>query len=126
MHKSRLGALIIDCQTDDLQREAQFWSAAMGAPPEVPEAQQNPRYIRLEGSAGEVPVLLQAVDHPSRVHLDIETDNIEAEVERLESLGAEVVERLERWTVMQAPSGHRFCVIGAGRHGFDEQANVWA
>ena len=93
---------------------------------EAEGAQRNPRYVRLEGLASEVPMLLQAVDHPSRVHLDIETDDIEAEVKRLVTLGAEVVERLERWTVMQAPSGHRFCVIGAARPGFDEQANVWA
>jgi hypothetical protein len=126
MHKSRLGALIVDCQTDDLLREAKFWGAAIGGTPEAEGAQRNPRYVRLEGLASEVPMLLQAVDHPSRVHLDIETDDIEAEVKRLVTLGAEVVERLERWTVMQAPSGHRFCVIGAARPGFDEQANVWA
>ena len=126
MHKSRLGAIIVDCQTEDLHRDAQFWGAAMGATPEAPEAQHNPRYVRLAGLAAEVPILLQSVDHPSRVHLDIETDDIDAEVKRLESLGAEVVERMERWTVMQAPSGHRFCVIGASRPGFDEHANVWA
>jgi hypothetical protein len=32
---------------------------------------------------------------------------------------------MERWTVMEAPSKHRFCIINAGRAGFDEQANVW-
>ncbi len=30
VHKSRLGTVIIDCQTDDLQREARFWGAALG------------------------------------------------------------------------------------------------
>ena len=35
---------------------------------------------------------VQTVDHPSRVHLDIETDDIEAEVRRLEGLGAKTVQ----------------------------------
>ena len=70
-------------------------------------------------------VILQKVEHPSWIHIDIETDDIEAEVRRLEKLGATVVEKMERWTVMEAPSKHRFCIIGARRDGFDEQANVW-
>ena len=46
-------------------------------------------------------------------------------MKRLEALGASVVERMERWTVMEAPSKHRFCIIGARREGFEEQANAW-
>jgi hypothetical protein len=46
-------------------------------------------------------------------------------VKRLEALGATVVEIMERWTVMEAPSKHRFCVIGTRRDGFDEKANAW-
>ncbi len=34
---------------------------------------------------------VQQVDHPSRVHLDIETNDIAAEVKRLERLGAKVI-----------------------------------
>jgi hypothetical protein len=55
------------------------------------------------------------VDHESRVHIDIETDDIPAEVARLEQLGASVVDRLERWVVMRAPSGQRFCVVRVQR-----------
>lgn len=125
MHKSRLGALVVDCQTDDLFEEAVFWSAALGAPAESQGGQINQKYVRLEGRRGDVQVLLQLVAHPSRVHLDIETDDIEAEVQRLQTIGAKVVNRLEKWVVMEAPSGHRFCVIGPVRAGFDETANVW-
>ncbi len=123
MHKSRLGALIIDCQTDDLQREAEFWSAALGG--EIFRPDDDGRYVDILGDADDPHIMLQRVEHPSRVHLDIETDDIAAEVERLERLGAGVVEKLERWTVMQAPSGHRFCVILRRRDGFDERANRW-
>jgi len=123
MHKSRLGALIVDCQTDDLAREAEFWSAALGG--EIRRPEGDGRYIDIVGDAREPHVILQRVEHASRVHLDIETDDIEAEVARLERLGASVVEKLERWTVMQAPSGHRFCIIGPRRADFESRANSW-
>ena len=125
MHKSRLGALIIDCRTQDLRKSAKFWSEALGLAAESPQAQKNPNYIKLETRSEEPQVLLQQVDHPSRVHLDIETDNVSAEVKRLESLGATVIDELERWTVMEAPSGHRFCVINAVRADFQQHANRW-
>ena len=58
---------------------------------------------------------VQKVDHPSRVHLDIETDDIEAEVRRLEAMGAKKVEQVHSWWVMEAPTGQRFCVVKASR-----------
>jgi predicted enzyme related to lactoylglutathione lyase len=125
MHKSRLGALVIDCRTDDLSREAAFWSAALGTAAESPRAQENERYVRLDAGARGIQVLLQRVDHDSRVHLDIESDDIGAEVRRLEGLGATVVERLAEWVVMQAPSGQRFCVISSLGGDFDSAANRW-
>jgi len=70
-------------------------------------------------------VILQAVDHPSRVHIDIETDDVEAEVARLEKLGAKRLGTVKRWVVMEAPSGHRFCVVRPQRSGFPGGANVW-
>jgi len=70
-------------------------------------------------------VQLQRVEHESRVHLDIETDDIPAEVARLEKLGASVVKKLERWVVMQAPSGQRFCVVRAQRPLWPKDANTW-
>ena len=109
MHRSGLCGMIIDCQTDDLQREARFWSQALGYA--LPEKQPDDTYIALDVPEGRPYIELQAVDHPSRVHLDLRTDDMQAEVARLEKLGAELVERKEHWTIMQAPSGHRFCVI---------------
>ena len=126
MHKSRLGALVVDCESENLFEYAEFWGAALGSEPESQEGQINQRYVRLNGGrASEVQVILQKVDHPSRVHFDIETDDIEAEVKRLLSLGAKVVERMEKWVIMEAPSKHRFCVIGPIRSDFEENANIW-
>ena len=73
----------------------------------------------------EISVQIQRVDHESRIHLDIETDDIPAEVARLEKLGAIVDTRKERWVVMRAPSGQRFCVVRVQRDGFPEGAVKW-
>ncbi len=70
-------------------------------------------------------MILQDIEHPSRIHLDIETDDRDAELQRLESIAATGVEAMARWTVMQVPSGHRCCIIGLRRVGFDEKANTW-
>ena len=125
MHKSRLGALVVDCQSEHLFEYAEFWGAVLGSEPEAQESQINQRYVRLNGTPSEAQVILQKVDHPSRVHFDIETDDIEAEVKRVLSLGAEIVERMEKWVIMEAPSKHRFCVIDPIRPDFEENANVW-
>ncbi len=123
MHKSRLGTVIIDCNTDDLEREARFWGQALGGSTENHHSEG--RYIDVQGNPADPHVILQKVEHSSWIHIDIETDDIEAEVNRLEGLGAIVVEKMERWTVMEAPSKHRFCIIGPRREGFAENANVW-
>ena len=68
---------------------------------------------------------MQQVAHASRVHMDIETDDIEAEVRRLEALGAKQVERIQTWCVLEAPTGQRFCVVRVQRRDFAERANVW-
>ena len=68
---------------------------------------------------------VQTVSHPSRVHLDIETDDIEAEVRRLEALGARRVRAVHSWWVMEAPTGQRFCVVRAASARFALEANTW-
>ena len=124
MHKSRLGNVVIDCQTDDLLSEARFWSSALGYPlPQDLDATSN--FIQLATPPGEVQVIIQRVRHEPRAHLDIETNSIESEIARLERLGATVVSRKDRWVVMQAPSGHRFCVGSPYRGGFEQGANTW-
>ncbi len=124
MHKSRLGNIVIDCQTNDLLSEAHFWSSALGYP--LPrDLGTTSNFIQLVTPPGEVQVIIQRVRHEARAHLDIETDSIESEVARLEHLGATVVSRNDEWVVMQAPSGHRFCVGGPYRGGFEQGANPW-
>lgn len=124
MHRSRLGNITIDCQTDDLLSAAQFWSSALGCPlPDDLDASSG--FIKLVTPPGDLQVIVQRVSHQSRAHLDIETDSIESEIARLERLGAAVVAHKDGWVVMQAPSGHRFCVGSPYRDGFDQSANTW-
>jgi hypothetical protein len=126
MHKSRLGQIIIDCGTGDIDAAAAFWGAALGAPTRRLKSPEDAAYRMIEGPPEEPRILLQSVDHPSRVHLDIETNDVEAEVRRLEALGARRIVQVRTWWVMEAPSGHRFCVLPPQRPDFDTaEANRW-
>ena len=108
MHRSRINGLLIDCKTDDIDTAAQFWATALGRPVDMKHPGTRGNYRMLETPPDEVSVQIQRVDHESRVHIDIETDDIPAEVARLEKLGAKVDERKERWVIMRAPTGQRF------------------
>ena len=102
MHHSRLCSLVLDCEDGD------------------------GKYAVLETARDELRVLLQRVDHASRVHLDIETDDLEAEASRLEALGATRIAFVhDRWWVMEAPTGHRFCVVGRQGEVFGPSVNRW-
>ncbi len=125
MHRSRLAGLIIDCQTDDLAGAAAFWSAALGLPARPLAGPENAGYVGLGESRGPLHVEVQRVEHPSRVHLDIEADDVEAEVQRLEGLGAKRVQQVRTWWVMEAPTGQRFCVVRAQSKDFADGANEW-
>ncbi len=125
MHRSRLGGLIIDCNTDDLEEAASFWTQALGYESLDSSDPDDENYVSLKTGPADLAIELQKVSHPSRVHIDIETDNVEAEVKRLEKLGARRVEQVSSWWVMEAPSGHRFCVIREQKPAFLESANQW-
>ena len=125
MHKSKLAGFIIDCKTDELQQAAEFWSAALGMKLQELPGSEGEKYVRLQDSVNGLHVEVQSVDHESRVHLDIETDELDAEISRMQALGAEVVERVRSWCVMQAPTGQRFCIVKKCTDNFEEQANEW-
>ena len=110
MHHSRLAGFIIDCKDANLDQATRFWSAALGMPP---AGADDANYIRLDASARDLQMEVQRVPHDSRVHLDIESDDVEAEVARLEKLGARRLENVKTWVVLEAPTGQRFCVIRA-------------
>lgn len=121
-HAARIGVVVIDCQTEDLTEATAFWSAALGKAGKIDE---RGKYAVFDDHQGYPRVLLQAVDHGPRVHLDIETDDREAECARLVGLGAREVERVHEWIVMEAPTGHRFCLVKPQGSDFPGDAAQW-
>ena len=126
MHRSRINGIIVDCDVDDIQEAARFWAEALGRAVDPDHPGTRGEYVMLENRPDEMSIQIQRVGHESRVHIDIETDDIPAEVARLEKLGVTVDKRLERWVVMRAPSGQRFCVVRVQREGFEKTANSWS
>lgn len=125
MHRSRLAGFIIDCKTEDLEQAAQFWSAALGYELKPKSEETSPLYRCMLTDELGLHVEVQQVEHDSRVHLDIETDDIEAEAQRLEALGARRIGKVHTWIVMEAPTGQRFCIVRPQNKQFAAQANVW-
>jgi predicted enzyme related to lactoylglutathione lyase len=125
VHKSKLAGFIIDCQTGDLESATQFWATALGMPVRELPHEEAALYKGLKDTHHGLNIEVQIVTHPSRVHLDIETDDIEAEVGRLEKLGAKRVQAVHTWVIMEAPTGQRFCVVRASSDAFAEQATSW-
>ena len=125
MHRSRLSTFVIDCN-DDLEAAAEFWSKALNRAL-APADPSGPNYRQLAAAEGEPMLLVQKVEHDSRIHLDIEADDLEAEVARLEALGARRIRFLKRWWLMQAPTGQVFCVVNPQRGPLTDKpnANEW-
>jgi predicted enzyme related to lactoylglutathione lyase len=116
-HRSRVCHFVIDC--DDLDRAAAFWSAALDAIEEPLSERSRPIYRRLRLPDADIRVLLQRTDDKKmskeRMHLDLETDDVDAEVERLVALGAtrwsHQSERGYDFWVLRDPWGNEFCVL---------------
>jgi predicted enzyme related to lactoylglutathione lyase len=124
-HRSRLCGAYIDVPRADYDRTVQFWQSGLDRPAEV-EA-DDPDYVSFGEATPGVELCVQAVGDPTpRIHLDIETDDIEAEVARLTALGATVVERIEGWVVMRDPVGIVFCVVRIQiPAAFEASATTW-
>jgi hypothetical protein len=125
VHRSRVSTLLIDAPTDQASRSVVFWSAALGVPAQpVPGEEQ---FTSLPGAVPGLVTAVQAVDDAPRYHLDFETDDLEAETQRLIDLGA--VER-SRWLdcrILEVPGGHLVCVIPVHSEPdeFARAARVW-
>jgi predicted enzyme related to lactoylglutathione lyase len=124
MHRSRLRAVIIDVPDADLAPSVAFWAKALGRSPSRPAAAAHP-YLSLLPSDRDIRVTFQRIDGPARLHVDIETDDVAAEVRRLETAGGQVVERVEDWVVLCDPAGLLLCVIPVDSRDFDEAATSW-
>ncbi len=109
-HYSRLNRIVIDVAPADHDRELAFWRAATGAG--WRHFERFPEYHGAMLPGGDMGLLLQRLaDGASRLHLDVHTDDLDAEVARLERLGAERVRFVHGWWVMRDPAGLLFCVV---------------
>jgi len=87
--------------------------------------QADDPYVTVGSVAGRE-VFVQGIGcDEARVHLDIETDDVDAEVARLEALGAIRVEQIRTWWVMRDPSGQLFCVVRPQTADFPGDAATW-
>jgi hypothetical protein len=125
MHRSRVYALLIDTPEAEAAHAAAFWSAALGGTARtVPE---EPQFTMLDEALPGLAAVVQAVDDAPRFHLDIETDDVEAETARLLALGAVQVAQWLDCHVLRAPGGHLLCVIPVHSEldAFEATATTW-
>jgi hypothetical protein len=121
MHRILMRTVVFDVAADRHDAARDFWCAALDATARV--GRNYPEYHVLEHPATLGPVLVQRLGSgASRIHLDIETDDPVAEVQRLVAAGATVVEEHGDWTVLQDPAGLLFCVVPAAAEDFSELA----
>jgi hypothetical protein len=125
VHRSRIGVVLIDHPEDRYESARAFWARAVGtqADPEPGEPYES------LGATGEVHLALQrtGVGTPPRVHLDIETDDVAAEVARLLRLGADTLVEYDEYAVLTDPAGLVFCVVPVQTgDAFERHATTWA
>jgi Glyoxalase-like domain len=124
VHRSRLTAALVDVPEESYDREVAFWAAATGTQPTFDL--DDPEYADLGEVTPGMRMMVQRVGAAGRVHLDIETDDVEAEVSRLEKLGAARVQKVRTWWVMRDPSGLLFCVVRVqSPAAFEAHARTW-
>ena len=91
---------MIDCPPEGMEAGVDFWGKALNMPPRSGYSDSNP-YVFLQGRAGRFYVVMQRVEDEARVHRDFETDDVEAEVRRLEALGARRKEQMGSFWIME-------------------------
>ena len=123
-HRSRLAILLIDLPPDEHERGLAFWAAATGHEASVQDGQWATLGSFADGFHLEVQRTGEGT--PPRWHVDIETDDIVAEVARLEVLGAKRLADMGRFWQMTDPAGLVFCVVGVQTgEEFDRFAVTW-
>ncbi len=130
-HHSRLVYITID--VNDMAEGLRFWSAALAAKREAIGDASAAIFQRLTLPDSNLRILLQLVPEKkaakTRMHLDIETDDVPAEVMRLVALGAKVqrpvVERGFSFSVLEDPFGNEFCVLQTEYPGLLKKTKPW-
>jgi predicted enzyme related to lactoylglutathione lyase len=124
-HRSRLTAVLVDVPGPDHDAATTFWSAALGKP--ANRIDKYPEYAFLGQATPGIEFMVQSTGDPQpRIHIDIESDDVEAEVARLTALGATEIGRHNSWVIMRDPAGLVFCVVRVQvQDAFDAHAMTW-
>jgi hypothetical protein len=125
VHRSRVSTLLIDAPTGEASRSVAFWSAALGVQAQpVPGEEQ---FTSLPGALPGLVTAVQSIDDAPRYHLDVETDDVDAETQRLIDLGASERSRWLDCRILEVPGGHLVCVIPvhSAPDEFARAARVW-
>lgn len=107
-----LDAIFLDVPAEQMDAEVAFWLAALGATagPSVDEYQA---IADVQGPGGPLDLEVQRIGGPARIHVDVSVGDVDAEVARLETLGATHVASIEDWVTLADPVGNLFCVVPA-------------
>ncbi len=102
--------VVID--VNDRAMVADFWMQALGY--EI--VREHEQYWTLTDPKGRgMRIVLQSVPEPkttkNRVHMDLRTEDVEGEAQRLESAGARVIDRFASLVVLSDPEGNEFCLV---------------
>jgi predicted enzyme related to lactoylglutathione lyase len=123
-HRSRLAILLLDLPPEHHEAGLAFWSAATGHDAAVQDAQWASLGSFADGFHLEAQRTAEGT--PPRWHVDIETDDIPAEVARLEAMGARRLADMGRFWQMTDPAGLVFCVVGVQTGAdFERHATTW-
>jgi catechol 2,3-dioxygenase-like lactoylglutathione lyase family enzyme len=116
----QIGSIVL--RVDDLQRQTEFWEAALDYV-HADETSDDFRLLRPRDGVGPNLSLDQVrseLQIPPRLHLDLYTEDQAGEVERLKALGATEVHWDKRppdadYVILADPEGNRFCVVDVTR-----------
>ena len=124
-HRSRLAMLLLDLPPESHDSGRDFWAGATGLPAR-PDADE-PEWTTLGPAAGlHLAVQRTAAGTPARWHVDVETDDVDAEVARLEALGARRLADMGGFWQLTDPAGLVFCVVPVQTGAeFDRHATTW-
>jgi hypothetical protein len=120
-HRMLLREVVIDVPTAGLDAATAFWSQALDT--EARPLKDYVEFVELVDPAARCVVGLQDIGTgEARFHIDIEADDVEAEVARLVRLGATQVSRHRSWVVLRDPIGLLLCVVPPDTPDFAERA----
>jgi hypothetical protein len=100
--------VFLDVPAAELDPAVAFWTAVTGWPASERRGEEG-QFLTLLPPAGSSYVKLQAVDGPAGVHLDLDSVDRPAAIERARGLGATTAWTYRDVEVMRSPGGFTFC-----------------